>query len=163
MIVPSSTLSTVVIADGEHDEPPPSERQPLAVLRCSELAARPGEGFAAGDVGARIDRRIAVDERAAEQRMTQAAHFVLEPEVRRVRRRAPTMSRKRYSCALFSAVIKLAFEQLAVRRRKVGDVDLDVVAVVGRERRVGFAEDQFLPAGAHVRGAAAVDASPARR
>ena len=40
---------------------------------------------------------------------------------------------------------ELALEQLLVRRGEIADIDLDVVAVIGRDLGLGLAEDELLP------------------
>src|ERR1035437_5091598 len=96
-------------------------------------------------------RRIAVDERPRIERITQAAHLVLDREQQLAAVEVDDIAK-----AILVLVAFLddqsAFDQKAMRAGKIRDVDLDVMVVVRRRRAVGFPEQQFLgAAGIHAR------------
>ena len=54
------------------------------------------------------------------------------------------MSVKRYSCSPFSIGEEAELAELLVGAGEILDVDLDVVAVIVRDRPVGLAEEKLL-------------------
>src|SRR3989442_14306691 len=78
-------------------------------------------------------QRVAVDERPRVERVLQASHFVLDLEQR--------LPRFRIDDSLEAPLVlvglhgdEATLEQLLVRRREIGDVHLDMLTVVGRDR-----------------------------
>src|SRR5882762_8280279 len=78
-------------------------------------------------------QRVAVDERPRVERVLQASHLVLDLEQR--------LPRFRIDDSLEAPLVlvglhgdEATLEQLLVGRREIGDVHLDMVAVVGRDR-----------------------------
>src|SRR5271168_1311972 len=76
--------------------------------------------------------------------MAHAAHFMLDGEQRRARFRIDKILE---SILMLVALLRdeALVEQFPVRPGEVRDVDLDVMAVVGRGRAVGLAKDEMLP------------------
>src|SRR5438445_12919571 len=88
---------------------------------------------------------VAVDQRPRVERVLQASHFVLDLEQRLVRFRIDDSLEAPLVLAGLHGD-EAALEQLLVGRRKVGDVDLDMVTVVRRDRRARFGVPQALVA-----------------
>src|SRR5690349_5755851 len=101
------------------------------------------ERIVPANVIAVVLRRIAVDQRARVERMGEASHFVLKNEKRLSTLRVDDVSE---AILVLAALLgdEPALEQAAVRPGEVGDVNLDVVPVVIRQRSRGFAETQPL-------------------
>src|ERR1700704_1182239 len=108
----------------------------FARLRSSQ---RPGNLVVAGLVVAVALGRVAVEQRTAEHRMGLGAHRVLEGE--------QDLAGVEIDDVVEAVLVGVELardqaevDQLFVRAREVGDVDLGMMAVVAHRRRVGLAE-----------------------
>src|SRR5450759_1929955 len=88
-------------------------------------------------------RRIAVDERPRIERITQAAHLVLDREQQLA---AVQVNDVAEAILVFIAFFgnQAACSEEAMRPRKIREINLDVVAVIGRQRACGFAKQKLL-------------------
>src|SRR5262245_59183170 len=103
------------------------------------------EGVTARSVGALPLRRIAIDQRAQIHRMGQAAHLVLDLEQFLAGLGVHDLGEPILERIALLADQPVGLEPV-VRAGEVCHVDGHVVAVVGRQGRVGLAEDEALPA-----------------
>src|SRR5438477_10230592 len=116
-------------------------RMARARIGASSIGA--AEGVEAWRVADVADRGIAVDERAAEERVLHAAHLVLDlEELAAVLGIGDPLEAILVRVGLH--VDEAALLQPPVGGGKVGDVDLHVVAVVLGQRFRGFGIEQFL-------------------
>ena len=75
--------------------------------------------------------RVPVDQRSAKQRVLYAAHFMLDREKHCIRCRVHDIAETPFIPAHFTSE-KTPFQQPIVRRTKILNVNLNVVAIVGR-------------------------------
>jgi len=100
-------------------------------------------------------RRIAIDQRPQKERMLHAANFVLDGKQHLAVVRIDNVLK-----AVLMLIALLADQalgqKLAMRARKVVDVNLNVMLVIGLSRPVGLAEEQILPGAGGDAGEAAM-------
>src|SRR5260370_36825402 len=123
----------------------PSASRGGAVIRLILMSHRPRHAIVTGRVVRVGLFGVPVHQRAVVERVAGAAHFVLDGEQR--------LAAGGIDDLLEAILVLVAFlgdepplGEAAVQTREIPDVDLDVVAVIGRQRPVALAIDEVLPA-----------------
>src|SRR5687768_10913190 len=139
----SVPISSFQSAPSMRSSSPARSKRASAARSGSSLLIGAAERFLAGDVGDIADGRVAVDERARVERVAHAAHLVLDLEQRPRVARIDDMLEAPFVLAGLRGD-QAALQQPLVRRREIGDVDRQVVAVVRGQRLRGLGKDELL-------------------